>query len=178
MLHVQPIDFDEACLFIGRLHRHHRPPLGYKVCIGANDGEKLVGVIVAGRPVARLLDDGMTMEVTRCCTDGTRNACSLLYSACWRACKAIGYRKMLTYTLPEEGGASLRAAGAVLAKMVDGGKWVKTIGGERVERANDWPTGTKFRWEWESTTAGDRFRVVPVVKQNCRTLFTDVEAVS
>ena len=125
MLSIQPINIDEACRFVAALHRHHRPPQGYKLCIAVNDGEKVVGVIIAGRPVARHLDDGLTLEVTRCCVSPeiprqvdsagrthSANACSILYAACWRAEKAMGYTRMITYTLPEEGGTSLRACGA------------------------------------------------------------------
>ena len=72
---------------------------------------KVVGVAIVGRPVARMLDNGWVLEVNRCCTDGTRNACSALYGAAWRAARALGYRRLITYTLPSEGGASLRGAG-------------------------------------------------------------------
>jgi hypothetical protein len=93
-------------------HRHHGPPAGCKFCIGvADDQDVLRGVVIVGRPVARLLDDGLTLEVTRTATDGTRNACSLLYAAAWRASKALGYRRLVTYTQRGETGASLRAAG-------------------------------------------------------------------
>ena len=89
-LELQPITYKEACKFIDEHHRHHLPPQGWKFGIAVNDGEKVVGVITVGRPVARMLDDTWTLEVTRCCTDGTRNACSKLYSAAWRAAKALG----------------------------------------------------------------------------------------
>jgi hypothetical protein len=112
--------------------------------LAANDGEKLVGVLIAGRPVARMLDNGTTIEVTRCCTDGTRNACSALYGAAWRAAKSLGWSKMVTYTLPEEGGASMRATGARFAGEAGGGLWKHTAG----PRSNDHPLGMKHRWEW------------------------------
>ena len=80
MLIIQPISQKEANAFIAEHHRHHKPPQGYKFAIGVNDGEKVVGVITVGRPVARMLDNGWTAEVTRCCTDGTKNACSILYA--------------------------------------------------------------------------------------------------
>jgi hypothetical protein len=82
-MELQPISFKEAKEFIKRHHRHHSPPQGMKFCIAVNDGNKVVGVATVGRPIARMLDDGWTAEVTRCCTDGTRNACSMLYSASW-----------------------------------------------------------------------------------------------
>jgi hypothetical protein len=79
-------------------HRHHRPPRGTGFAIGVADGEVLVGVAMAGRPFARMLDDGLTLEVTRVATDGHRNACSLLYAAAWQAARAMGYRRLVTYT--------------------------------------------------------------------------------
>jgi hypothetical protein len=96
MLELQPIDFDEACKFVAEHHRHHLPPQGWKFGIAVNDGEKVVGVITVGRPVARMLDDGWTLEVTRCCTDGTRNAPSMLYGAASRAAFALGYKRLIT----------------------------------------------------------------------------------
>lgn len=155
-LALQPLDFDEACKFVSRLHRHHRPPLGSKFQIGVNDGEKLVGVIIVGRPIGRRLDDGITMEATRCCTDGTKNACSILYSAAWRAVKALGYWRMVTYTTPKEGGASLKASGARFVGMAGkkgGGGWSC----ETRPRLDDHPTEEKWRWEW--TTSGPTVRI-------------------
>ena len=169
-LRVQPIDFAEACEFVRRLHRHHRPPVGSKFQLAANDGGRVVGVLIAGRPVSRNLDNGTSLEVTRCCTDGTRNACSLLYSAAWRATRALGYSRMLTYTLPAEGGASLRAAGAEMVAESPGGAWVRSEPGQ--VRANDHPLDPKWRWEWRCE-GGERFAVLPAV---CRvvTLFDGV----
>lgn len=114
MLALRPIGYKEACEFIDRLHRHHRPPQGHKFSIGADDGSGLVGVVCVGRPVARKADNGWTAEVTRLCTDGSENACSLLYGAAARAAKAMGYRKIITYILGSETGASLRASGWTL----------------------------------------------------------------
>lgn len=111
MLEIQPITQREANEFIKRHHRHNKPPRGWKLGIAVNDGEKVVGVITVGRPVARHFDNGWTAEVNRCCTDGTKNACSMLYGAAWRACKAMGYKRLITYTRADEPGNSLRAAG-------------------------------------------------------------------
>lgn len=110
-LRIVPVNRDQACEFISAWHRHHEPPIGFKFALGAAANEVIVGVATAGRPVARFLDDGLSLEVTRVATDGTPNACSALYGACWRAAKAIGYQRMLTYTQDGESGASLRAAG-------------------------------------------------------------------
>ena len=109
---LRPICLPEANAFITRLHRHHTPVIGWKYGIGAEDAAlALCGVIVVSRPVSRLLDNGWTLEVTRCCTNGEKNAPSLLYGAAWRTAQALGYRRLVTYTLCTESGASLRAAG-------------------------------------------------------------------
>ena len=95
-LRTVPVTFTQAREFITDWHRHHRPPVGHKYSIGVADRDVLVGVAIVSRPVARLLDDGHTLEVARVCTDGTRNACSLLYAAAWQAAKALGYRRLVT----------------------------------------------------------------------------------
>lgn len=116
-LDLVPVSFADACAFVAEHHRHHRPPVGHKFSIGAADGPVLVGVAIVGRPVARPYDDGQTLEVTRVATDGTPHAGSKLYAAAWRAAKALGYRRLVTYTQRGESGASLRAAGwTVLAE--------------------------------------------------------------
>lgn len=140
---VCPISLREAQEFVRAHHRHHPPPRGCLFCVAAEDSGRIVGVAVVGRPVARMLQDGYTAEVTRLATDGTRNACSLLYGAAWRAARAIGYRRLVTYTLPEEGGASLRAAGWRLVGEAGGGSWSRA-GRPRVDLA---PTQAKLRWE-------------------------------
>jgi len=110
-LRTVPVTFPQAKEFITDWHRHHRPPAGHKFSFGVADGDVLVGVAVVGRPVSRMLDDGHTLEVTRVATDGTRNACSLLYAAAWQAAKALGYRRLITHPQASETGASLRGAG-------------------------------------------------------------------
>jgi len=110
-MELVPINFDEACEFVKQYHRHHKPPTGHKYSIALSDGEKIIGVVMVGRPVARRLDNGMTLEVNRLATDGTKNACSKLYAAAWRAAKAMGYKLLITYILDSEPGTSLKAAG-------------------------------------------------------------------
>lgn len=122
-LQLQPVTYREACEFIARHHRHHQPPQGYKFAIAVNDGTGVVGVITVGRPVSRHLDDTWTAEVTRCCTDGTKNAASMLYGAAWRAAKAMGYKRLVTYTLQSEPGTSLTAAGWKNIGVAGGGTW-------------------------------------------------------
>ena len=138
-----PMTLREADAFVAQHHRHHRPPQGAMFAIGASDGEAIVGVVIVGKPVARLLADGWTCEVTRLATDGRRNACSMLYRAAWRAARAMGYRRLVTYTLPEEGGSSLRAAGFQLIGEAGGGSW------SRPSRptVDTHPLQVKLRWE-------------------------------
>jgi len=111
-LGIVPITIKATKRFLGRNHRHTKAPVGalFVVAVADPAGE-IRGVAVAGRPSARLLDDGFTIEVTRVGTDGVRNGCSMLYAAIVRAAKALGYRRAYTYTLASESGASLRAAG-------------------------------------------------------------------
>jgi hypothetical protein len=142
-LGLQPITYKEACTFIDEHHRHHLPPQGWKFGIAVNDGEKVVGVITIGRPVARHLDNGYTLEVTRCCTDGTKNAASMLYGAAWRATKALGYTRIITYTLIEEPGTTLRAAGWKSLYETQGGSW-SVPSRPRVDKH---PLGQKTLWE-------------------------------
>lgn len=142
-LELQPIDFNEACEFIRQHHRHHIPPVSWKFGCAVNDGEKVVGVITIGRPVARGFDNGWTLEVTRCCTDGTPHVASMLYAAAWRAARALGYRRLITYTLIEEPGTSLRAAGWKVVGQTKGGSW-DCPSRPRVDKH---PTGQKTLWE-------------------------------
>lgn len=142
-----PVTLREANEFVRRLHRHSRPVAGHRFAIGV-ETTKLVGVAIVGRPVSRELDDGFAAEITRVCTDGTRNACSMLYGACRRAARELGYRPVYTYTLPEEGGASLRAAGFRLDKD-DAGKpargWNNRFGRDAQPIGDDL-VGGKWRW--------------------------------
>ena len=115
-LRIHPITLRAAREFIALHHRHNKPPVGWKFGVSAQLNGVLVGVATAGRPIARHFDDGTTLEVNRTCTDGTRNANSLLYGAVWRAAKAMGYKRCITYTQSDETGASLRAVGWVKVK--------------------------------------------------------------
>lgn len=110
-MEIRPLTFREACRFVAQHHRHNEPPRGHKFSIGLYEGEALVAVAMCGRPVARHFDDGLTIEVNRTCTDGTKNANSMLYGASCRAALAMGYRRVITYTQADETGISLRAAG-------------------------------------------------------------------
>ena len=119
-----PITFADACAFIAMWHRHHTAPAGHKFSIGVALGDTLVGVACIGRPVAFAFQDGLTLEVNRTATDGTRNANSMLYGSAWAAAKALGFTRLVTYTQAEESGASLRAAGwRVIAQRRARGGW-------------------------------------------------------
>lgn len=144
-LFVVPIELSEANAAIAAWHRHHQPVVGHRFSIGAVDSDgSLHGVAVVGRPVARLAGHPRDVaEVTRLATDGTRNACSILYAAAARACRAMGFRRIQTYTLETESGASLRAAGWVHDGCAGGGQWKHTDGRPR---RTDQPTGPKSRW--------------------------------
>jgi hypothetical protein len=138
-----PCDLDEANSFVAQYHRHHRPVVGHKFSIAAAICESIVGVVIVGRPVARMLDDGLTLEVTRLATDGTRNACSFLYGAARRAAFALGYKRIGTYILASEPGISLLAAGWRCIGEAGGGSWsVKSR-----PRVDKHPLQVKMRWE-------------------------------
>ncbi len=143
MLTITPITQREANAYVAQHHRHHKPVTGAIFCVAASEGETVHGVAIVGRPVARALQDGWTAEVTRCCTDGARNACSMLYGAAWRAARAMGYRKLITYTLAEEGGASLKAAGFRCIGAAGGGSWDCPSR----PRIDTHPMQQKLRWE-------------------------------
>lgn len=142
-LNVCPLDLEEANALVRTLHRHHVPVVGHKFSLGAVKDGAVVGAVIVGRPVSRMRDDGRTLEVTRCVTDGTKNACSFLYGAAARAAFALGYTRIGTYTLPQEGGASLRGAGWQLLGERGGGSWSR----DERPRVDKHPTQGKLLWE-------------------------------
>jgi hypothetical protein len=132
---IVPCMLREAREFVDNFHRHNAAPQGGLFAVGISDGQRLVGVAIVGRPVARWTDGGDMVEVTRCCVldDAPKGACSALYGACWRAAKALGYARLITYTLQAESGASLRGAGwKVIAERAarDPGGWQNRAGRE------------------------------------------------
>jgi hypothetical protein len=151
VLNLHPITIGDACILVKRHHRHHKPPQGALFAIGASSGdsEEPCAAVIVGRPVARMNDDGWTCEVIRLVSDGSRNSCSMLYRAAWRAAKSMGYRRLITYTLPEEGGASLRGAGFTLIGERGGGSWSRKAR-PRVDKA---PLQKKLAWEIVSIEA-------------------------
>lgn len=143
MKHI-PLTLPEANAFVEQHHRHSRPVRGHLFSIGAIDGDSVIGVAIVGRPVARMLQNGVTAEVLRCCTDGHRNACSYLYARAWRAARALGYQQLITYTRTDESGASLRGAGWRIVHRTRGRSW-STPSRPRVDPS---PLQDKFRWEY------------------------------
>jgi len=153
MLDIRPCTLDDARKFVGENHRHNRPPVGHKfsiACVKIEGGsEQLVGVATVGRPVARMLDDGLTLEITRNCTDGTRNACTKLYGACVRAAQALGYKRIVTYTLETEPGTSLKASGWTRSAACRGRTWDTPARPRDMidENGAKYSTTNKVRWE-------------------------------
>ena len=124
MIELRPITQKDAFAFVREHHRHHNVPDGALWHHAIHDDAGVVrGVAVVGRPVSRMLDDGLTCEVTRLCTDGVRNGCSMLYAACWKAAQSKGFRRIVTYILGTEDGTTLRAAGWDYLGETDGGSW-------------------------------------------------------
>lgn len=135
----------EANAYVAKYHRHSIPSVGGKLAVGCQVDGKLVGVAIAGRPVARRLDDGRTLEILRLATDGTPNACSFLYARVVNIARLLGYRRIITYTLAEESGASLRAVGARVAGEVDPQEWSVP---SRPRKSQ--PVYSKKKLKWES----------------------------
>lgn len=142
---LRPITRDEGDAFIRAHHRHHGVPVGalWRHAVHDDDGV-LVGVAVVGRPVARALDDGLTVEVTRLCSDSHPNACSMLYGAARRCAEAKGYRRGLTYILASEDGGSVRGAGYRELWRVKGRSW-DTPSRPRTDKH---PTADKIAFGW------------------------------
>ena len=145
MLKIVSLELKRANEFVALHHRHHKPVQGHRFSIGCVDNEGVLrGACIVGRPVARAINPTEVLEVTRLVTDGTFNACSILYGAAARAGKAIGYKKIQTYILEDELGTTLKASGWTMVAMTQGGLWSHTDG---KPRRTDQPTCRKARWE-------------------------------
>lgn len=144
-LRIVPILQDEAFAFVVEHHRHHKPSRGSICQLAVANDARVIGVVIVGRPVARLLQDGWTAEVLRLCVAPGLAHCaaSKLLRAAWRVVRELGYRRLVTYTLPQEGGASLRGAGFALIGEAGGGSWDR----EERPRVDTHPTQEKLRWE-------------------------------
>ena len=158
MLTVRPIELRNANDFVALHHRHHKPVVGHRFSVSAWDGERLCAVAIVGRPVARMAGSPLEVaEVTRLCSDGTPHACSMLYAAAARACKAIGFKRIQTYILESEAGVTLKAAGWTVGNVTIGKQWNhsdETAGLWGANRRTDQPTCNKVRWYKELNAAG------------------------
>ena len=142
VLEIKPITLRKANEVIEKLHRHHKKARGCRFCLAVYENGRLCGVAIAGRPVARKCDFETVLEITRCATDGTKNAITKLYGAIVRAARPMGYKIVQTYILPDEGGASLRACGFQFDGKSKGGSWTRK---DRARR-EDQPKGEKWKW--------------------------------
>lgn len=142
---VVPLRLRAANAFVAEHHRHHKPVRGHRFSLGAwlDISETLLGVCIVGRPVARGFDPEKVVEVNRLCTLGHKNACSFLYGAAARVAREMGFERIITYTLPAEGGGSLRAAGWQCVAETAGGSW-DCPSRPRIDQA---PIDPKWRWE-------------------------------
>lgn len=143
-MRARPVTLKEAQAFVGELHRHHKAPVGHRFSIGCEQAGNLVGVATIGRPVAPKTEQYKIAEVTRLCTDGSKNACSFLYALAARICRDMGFTRIQTFILPTESGVSLRAAGWVFdGESNDAGKkgWQS-----RAKRRTDQPAMRKHRY--------------------------------
>lgn len=140
---VSPVNLSEARAYCRQFHRHHAPPQGGLFAIACATGTTIRGIVIVGRPISRMLQDGYTAEVTRLATDGVKNGCSMLYAAAWRAARAMGFRRLITYILATEPGTSLSAAGWKLIGKTVGGSWNR----ESRPRVDKHPTQEKMLFE-------------------------------
>lgn len=142
-LEIRPTTLAQANDLVAKLHRHHKPCTGHRFSLACYRDGILAGVVICGRPVARKCDQNLILEITRCATDGSHNTISKLYGAVYRTAKAMGFKRIQTYTLPEEGGASLKASGFRFDGEAGGGDWNSP---SRKGRRIDQPQGKKWRW--------------------------------
>lgn len=141
-LSLRPATLQQANSFVELLHRHHGKSTGHRFSIACYDSDKLVGVAIVGRPVARMIEQYLVCEVNRLCTDGTKNVCSFLYSACARIAREMGFAKIITYILESESGDSLKASGWICEGPAGGGNW--SVPSRR--RVTTAPQVKKTRW--------------------------------
>lgn len=164
---IVPCTLREASAFVGSFHRHNKPPQGGLFAMGASDGRRLVGVAIVGRPVARGFQNGETCEVTRCCVldDAPKGTPSALYGAAWRAARALGWRRLVTYTLQAESGASLRGADSTNAAVNSGslarfGMYPPPLRSQRAAVIADRIEGTNSPAVWTPSGQGDLLQAV------------------
>ena len=147
-MRVRPCTLKQANALVDKIHRHHKPCVGHRFSLALyNDADQVCAVVICGRPVARMVCYETVLEISRCASDGTPNAISMLYGAVCRAAKAMGFERVQTYTLPAEGGASMKAAGFSFVGECGGGDWNRGQESTHKNRRTDQPMGTKWKWE-------------------------------
>lgn len=145
MLKIIPLTLKQANELVASLHRHHKPAQGHRFSIGCEDETGIHGAAICGRPVARGCDPYKTLEVVRLVTDGTFNACSILYATSARIAKEMGFAKIQTYILDTELGTSLKASGWLHEADTAGGDWNHSKANKGTRRT-DQPMAPKQRW--------------------------------
>lgn len=142
---IVPLTLKQANDLVARLHRHHKPAQGHRFSLGCETEKGLVGAVIVGRPVSREINQYRVAEVTRLVTDGTPNACSMLYQAAARTAKEMGFHKIQTYILESESGTSLKASGWKYEATTSGGDWNNSKANAGTRRT-DQPMSPKQRW--------------------------------
>jgi hypothetical protein len=142
-MRIVPLELKDLNVLVASLHRHHKPVQGHRFSIGCEHEGKIVGGVSVGRPTARMTDQRKVLEVTRLVTDGTKNACSILYAAAARVGKELGYERIQTFVLETEPGISLRAAGWAFDGESGGGDWTRA---SKPNRRQDQPQCPKHRY--------------------------------
>ena len=156
-MQIRPCTLKEAKQYVDQHHRHNKAPAGNKISVKLIHEKETIGVAVLSRPIARMLDDGLTAEITRCCTIGHRNACSMLYGALLRVAKSIGYYRVITYTQSAESGSSPKAAGFVIDKRLAARKsWAESSSLYSALRDPSYQTGGIERIRWHVLFASNR----------------------
>ena len=140
---LKPTTLKSANEFLKKYHRHSAPVTGGRFAIMAELNGKIIGVGIAGRPISRHLDNGLTAEITRVCTDGTPNANSFIYGRMKRILQSMGYKKIITYTLASESGASLRAINAKIERTTKAEEWDRKARRRNSQAIYSEP---KYRW--------------------------------
>lgn len=151
MKKVIPLTLKQANDFVLKNHRHHKQVQGHRFSLGYEIAGEIVAVIICGRPVSRKTDFKSCLEITRMCSDGTKNACSKLYAAAARVAKEMGFKKIQTFILESENGISLKASGWNFVGTSKGGQWVHTDG---KKRRTDQPICKKMKYE-KTLNGGD-----------------------
>lgn len=142
-MRIVPLTLKQANELVSNWHRHHKPCVGHRFSLGVKQDNDLIGAAICGRPVSRELDQYTILEVNRLVTNGAKNACSFLYSACARVAREMGFEKIQTYILASEPGTSLTAAGWKFETETSGGNWNHSW---RKGRREDQPMERKQRW--------------------------------